>query len=179
MYVYAITFEDAQHFYNFLILRGNTKMRVKRANQKSKTKNQYSPNKNLVWIVIIVSVLIAAGLFYWINKSDKKSNTTISQDGSSQSQLSADLVRANQLTEEVFYYVEMVETKKLTKEEADKKSSPVKVELQQIRSRLSKKELVYNDSIRKAYGNMMVDNVMKWRQEMGLIKPDTIWTQPK
>lgn len=153
--------------------------KAKGSNQKSKTKNQKSPNRKLVWIVTIASLLIAAGLFYWINTSDSESTMQSSENGTSSTELSKALVRANQLTEKVFYYVEMVETKQLTQAEADKESGPIKVELQQIRSKLSEDELEYNDSIRKAYGNVMVNKVMKWRMDNGLIKPDTIWPKGK
>lgn len=89
--------------------------------------------------------------------------------------MSAKLVKANELTKSVFDYVEAVEMKKMTQEEANRLSSPVKNELQRVREQLSKEELIMNDSIRKVLGNIMVDNVMKWRTDMGLIKPDTLW----
>ena len=152
---------------------------MKRTNQRAKFKNKKPAISKIAWIAIIASLLIAAGLFYWINSSDSKSKMQVSDKESSQVEFSKALLRANQLTEKVFYYVEMVETKKLTQEEAKKQSEPIKVELQNIRSKLSKPELMYNDSIREVMGNIMVDNVMKWRMDMGIIKPDTIWTQPK
>ena len=87
-------------------------------------------------------------------------------------EMSADLIRANQLTQLVFNYVEKVETKQMTQEEADKLSKPYKMELQALRMQLSQEEVIKNDSIRLLLGNRMVDNVMKWREENGLIKPE-------
>src|SRR5687767_9780283 len=87
-------------------------------------------------------------------------------------EMSADLIRANQLTQLVFNYVEKVETRQMTQEEADKLSKPYKMELQALRMQLSQQELIKNDSVRLLLGNRMVDNVMKWREENGLIKPE-------
>ena len=86
--------------------------------------------------------------------------------------LSPELQRANKLTEDVYYYVEQYEMKKMSKEEAANLSNPIKIELQNIRNQLSQEERMYNDSIRKALGNIMVDNVMRWRKENGLIVPE-------
>ena len=87
-------------------------------------------------------------------------------------EMSADLIRANQLTQLVFNCVEKVETNQMTQEEADKLSKPYKMELQALRMQLSQQELIKNDSVRLLLGNRMVDNVMKWREENGLIKPE-------
>ena len=133
-------------------------------NQKSKIQNPKSINRPLIWIVIITITLITAGLFYWINRTDSKSPDHKSTNGAPKSEMSTALVRANQLTQEVFHYVELVETKQMTKEEADRLSSPIKTELQNLRSQLSKEELAVNDSIRKVMGNIMVNNVMKTRK---------------
>ena len=104
-------------------------------------------------------------LLHWTCAGDTKSKS----DSSGKSRLSADLVKANELTQTVFSYVEKQETNQLTKEEAKRLSEPSKVELQMLRSQLSPNELKYNDSIRKVLGNVMVENVMKWRKEQGLI----------
>lgn len=142
--------------------------------KKSKNKNKKPAINKIAWIAIILSVIIAAALFYWIN-SDKTHNP--SANDALKNDMSSELYRANQLTQQVFYFVEQVEIKKMSQEEADKKSEPVKQELQALRAKLSKQELSINDSIRKAMGNIMVDNVMKWRMDNGLIKPDTIWPE--
>lgn len=138
-----------------------------------KSKNKTQPvNNQLKWVVIIAVILVSAGLIYWINNSSTKSNDQSSSKAKSTTEMSADLIRANKLTQEVYYYVEQVEMKKMTKEEAGQKSNPIKSELNSVRSQLSKEELMYNDSIRKVLGGIMVDNVMKWRKDNGLIPPE-------
>lgn len=119
------------------------------------------------WFVIFAVILMTAGLFYWINSADQKTKGSSTQKAT-RTEMSADLVRANQLTQEVFNYVELVETKKMTQQEADRLSSPVKIELENLRSQLSREELVRNDSIRKVLGDIMVSNVMQWRKENGV-----------
>ena len=109
-------------------------------------------------------LVIATGLFYYINYAKPKSQDTF-KEGSIQTENAATLEKANQLTQEVFRYVELVETKKMTQEEADRQSGPVKAELQSLRLQLSQRQLAENDSIRKALGDIMVANVMKWRRE--------------
>lgn len=116
------------------------------------------------WIVLIVILVIATGLFYYINYAKPKTADTF-KEGSIQTENAATLVKANQLTQEVFNYVEMVETKKMTQAEADRLSGPVKAELQSLRMQLSQRQLAENDSVRKAMGDIMVANVMKWRKE--------------
>ncbi|HUR30818.1 MAG TPA: hypothetical protein VMZ69_05265, partial [Saprospiraceae bacterium] len=123
--------------------------------------------KRINWIYIVAGILIAVGLIYWFVYARAKTGNQPAKNG-----LSAELIRANKLTGDVYYYVEQVEMKKMTKEEAGKFSNPIKEELQSVRSQLSKEELMYNDSIRKVLGNIMVDNVMKWRVENGLIQPE-------
>ena len=137
--------------------------------KKPKSKRQ-PVKKQLKWIIISAVVIVAAGITYRI--IDSRVKDQLSNTGSTKNEMSADLVRANKLTQDVYYYVEQVEMKKMTQEEANKFSNPIKAELQSVRSQLSKEELMYNDSIRKAYGNIMVDNVMRWRKENGLLVPE-------
>jgi hypothetical protein len=127
-------------------------------------RNPKSISRALPWIVIMIVILITAGLFYWVNNTGSKTGKQMSPNPASTSDMSADLIRANQLTREVFHYVELVETNQMTKEEADRLSGPIKTELQNLRSQLSKEELAVNDSIRKVMGNIMVNNVMKTRK---------------
>lgn len=134
------------------------------AKQKSIPRKTKSDTRALKWIITIAVLLISVGLFYWINYADPKSGNA-STNTTSTTVNDANLIRANQLTQEVFHYVEMVETKKLTLEEADRISEPIKVELQNVRTQLSHEQIEVNDSIRKALGDIMVSNVMKWRAE--------------
>ena len=137
-------------------------------NPKSKTQNQNSGTRKRKpltrWIVLFVIIIIATGLFYYIIYAKPKSQDTF-KEGSIQTENAAALEKANQLTQEVFRYVELVETKKMTQAEADRLSGPVKAELQSLRMQLSQRQLAENDSIRKALGDIMVANVMKWRRE--------------
>jgi flagellar basal body-associated protein FliL len=139
--------------------------------KKSKSKPQPA-NKQLKWIVIIAAIVVVTGLTYWFINSDTNTKDESTTKAKSTSELSPDLIKANKLTQDVYYYVEQVEMKKMTQEEANQKSNPIKAELQSVRSQLSKEELMYNDSIRKVLGNIMVENVMKWRTDNGLIKPE-------
>ena len=119
----------------------------------------------LIITIFVVSILLCSCK----SETNTKKDTGIHPI---KTEMSADLVRANQLTQLVFNYVEKVETKQMTQEEADKLSKPYKRELQALRMQLSQEELIKNDSIRLLLGNRMVDNVMKWREENGLIKPE-------
>lgn len=133
----------------------------KNKNSKSKIQNPKFPLK---WIVVLVVVLISASLFYWINYAKPKSKENTEKNimpGADP----AIMAKATQLTQEVFRYVELVETKKMTQEQADKESGPIKAELQQLRNQMNQAQIAENDSIRKAFGDIMVANVMKWRKE--------------
>ena len=106
-------------------------------------------------------VLLAIVVFWYL----KEKRTNQPEVKKTNTEMSPDLIKANELTKEVFRYVELVETNQMSQEEANKLSNPVKVELQQLRSRLSPEELKKNDAMRKALGDIMVNNVMKYRNE--------------
>ena len=116
-------------------------------------------------LILAGGFIAIAVIAYWIYSANVKDSNLGSNQQSSNTAMSPNLVKANELTQEVFRFVELVETKQMTQEEANRLSNPVKVELQNVRSMLSPEELVVNDSIRKVLGNIMVDNVMQWRKE--------------
>ena len=87
-------------------------------------------------------------------------------------EMSPNLVKANELTETLFRYVELLETNQMTEAEANEKTEPVKQELVQLRLELTPDELKYNDSMRQVLGYQMVNKVMQWRKDNGLIKEE-------
>ena len=122
------------------------------------------------WPLIAVALLALAFLIFWFIRKDPKSNVEPTTITTGSTEMSADLIKANELTGEVFKYVELVETGKMTQEEADKLSEPVKVELENLRAQLSHDELAKNDAMRKALGDIMVNNVMKHRSKNSPVK---------
>ena|SRR5687768_17526841 len=121
-----------------------------------------------LYAVCMLCIIITSAVMYSSCAADNNSKKQTEESGG----LSKDLVRANELTQSIYDYVEMVETKQMTQEESARLSAPIKQELAAIRGRLSKEDLMYNDSIRKAMGNVMVSKVMKWREENGLVPPE-------
>ncbi len=143
-----------------------------KSSHKSKHRISNAKSKPYKYLYFLLGLILTVGLVYYATTSTNENSKETISSSLSQSSFSTGLVRANQLTQEVYKYVEAVETKIMTQKEADSLSSPIKTELESLRSQLSKQERAYNDSIRKVMGNVMVDKVMKWRKEKGLIPAD-------